>query len=554
MDRPRSALAHRSRRLIAAAGAAAILLSGCTPSPDPGPSPDGTTGPQATFTFGTPAPPMGLDPALSSDLETYRVTRQIMEGLLTVDATTGKPAPSLATDWKTAGDGLSYDFTLRQGVTFQDGTPFNAEAVCANFKRWYTLPVALRKGNGATFGAIFRAYSDQPASSIYRGCTADDAQHVRIDLSEPFSGFLQALTMPSLAISSPKALAAQKANDLSTSKDGVSVSAYALHPVGTGPFSFTSWADNRVTLTSNPHYWGDRGQIKTVNFVVLSHPEVRREALEKGEIDAYDNITVDTMEALVKKGEQVVQRDPFSVMYLGINQSVAPLNNPKIRQAIEYAIDKNAIVKRFYLDGTGTASQFVPPRLAGFNNKAPSLGYDPNKAKDLLKQAGYNGKAIPFYYPVDVTRAYLPAPEKIYAEIARQLTAVGFVIKPVPVPWTDGYAQKITSPGNHGLHLFGWNGSYADADNFLSPLFGSQRSEFGFSDPELFKQIAQARTLPDGDQRSQLYTSINERIAKDLPALPIAYPISALAMSDRVISYPASPVLNEVFSKVKLKE
>ncbi|MDP5228684.1 MULTISPECIES: ABC transporter substrate-binding protein [Arthrobacter] len=543
----------RALKLIAAASAVVVLVSGCTAAPTPSPTTASQQEPSATFTFGTPAPPMGLDPALSSDLETYRVTRQVLEGLVTVDSTTGKPAASLATDWKVADDGTRYDFTLRQGVLFQDGTPFNASAVCTNFQRWYKFSPTLRKDGASTFGNVFRAYSDEPAKSVYRGCTVTDPSHVRIDLSEPYTGFLQALTMPSLAISSPQALAKEHADTLNQSRNGTSLSAYALHPVGTGPFSFDSWTGNTVTLTSNPTYWGDRGQIKTARFVTISHPEVRREALAKGEIDAYDNITVDTMEALVKKGEQVVQRDPFSIMYLGMNQSVAPLDDIKVRQAIEYAVDKNALIRRFYLDGTGVATQFVPPRLAGFNNKAPALGYDPNKAKALLKDAGYNGKPIPFYYPVNVTRSYLPAPEKVYAEIARELTAVGLVIKPVPVPWTDGYAREVTSAGNHGLHLFGWNGSYADPDNFLTPLFGSSRAEFGFSDPELFKDITQARTLPDGDQRSQLYTTINNRIASDLPALPIAYPISALAMSDRVLSYPASPVLNEVFSKVKLK-
>ncbi|QTF73644.1 ABC transporter substrate-binding protein [Arthrobacter woluwensis] len=549
----RSVRVPRTRRLLAAASAAVVLLSGCTSPVTPEPSTSSSSAPTKAFRFGTPAPPVGLDPALTSDLESYRVSRQVLEGLLTVDAITGKPAPSLATEWKASDDGLRYDFTLRQGVAFQDGTPFNAQAVCTNFQRWYKLSPALRKESSATFGTIFRGYSDEPAKSIYRGCTTGDAHHVSIDLSEPFTGFLQALTMPSLAISSPKALAEGKADSLTQTKAGTKVSTYGTHPVGTGPFQFTSWNDSEVTLSSNPHYWGDRGEIGTVTFRVISHPEVRREALDKGEIDAYDNITVDTMEALVKKGQQVVQRDPFSVMYLGMNQSVAPLNNLKVRQAIEYAVDKNTIVRRFYLDGTAQATQFVPPRLSGFNNGAPALGYDPNKAKALLKEANYDGKPIPFYYPVNVTRAYLPSPEKVYAEIARQLTAVGLVIKPVPVPWTEGYAQKVTSAGNHGLHLFGWNGSYADPDNFLSPLFGSTRSEFGYTDTDVFKDIARARTLPDGDERSTLYRSINERIAKALPALPIAYPISALAMSDRVVSYPSSPVLNEVFSKVKLK-
>ncbi len=132
-------------------------------------------------------------------------------------------------------------------------------------------------------------------------------------------------------------------------------------------------------------------------------------------------MTSGTFDQLVKKGVQIIQRDPFSVMYLGINQAVAPLEKPEVRQAIEMAIDKEALIRKFFIDNTAQASQFVPPKLSGFNNNAPSLGYNPEKAKELLKKAGYKGEELKFYYPLNATRAYMPTPEKIYAELSRQL-------------------------------------------------------------------------------------------------------------------------------------
>jgi peptide/nickel transport system substrate-binding protein len=195
----------------------------------------------------------------------------------------------------------------------------------------------------------------------------------------------------------------------------------------------------------------------------------------------------------------------------------------------------------------------VPPKLNGFNNDAPTLGYDPAKAKDLLAKSGYKGEQLKFYYPLNVTRPYLPTPEKIYAEISRELTAVGFNIKPVPIEWSDGYLQKVQSPGDHALHLLGWNGSYSDPDNFVGPLFGEKNGEFGYQDAQVFSKIERARGLPEGQERTDLYHTINNQIAESVPAVPIAFPISALALSDRVLKYPASPVLNEVFTKVELK-
>ena len=220
---------------------------------------------------------------------------------------------------------------------------------------------------------------------------------------------------------------------------------------------------------------------------------------------------------------------------------------------IEMALDKDTLIRKFFIDNTAAASQFVPPKLSGFNNNAPSLGYDQNKAKELLAEAGYKGEVLKFYYPLNVTRPYLPTPEKVYAEISRQLTAVGLNIKPVPVDWSDGYLQKVTSPGDHALHLLGWNGSYADPDNFVGPLFGENTGEFDYQDPQVFSKISRARGLPDGKDRTEQYQTINAQIAATVPAVPIAFPISALALSDRVLKYPASPVLNEVFTNVQLK-
>jgi len=550
------------RRIAAGIGALFLLLplSSCTgaPSPVPGTATAAASSPapapSAVFTFGTASQPLGLDPALVSDVESYRITRQVLEGLVGVDQTTGQPTPLLATEWNQDDEGRAYTFKLREKVAFQDGAPFDAAAVCSNFDRWFNFPEALRQqAPGTTFKSVFKAHAEQASLSIYKGCTALAPDNVRIELTQPFTGFLQALTLPAFAISSPQALATQNADVLNQNRDGQPVSAYALHPVGTGPYEFSSWDQGSVTLSSNTDYWGERGQIQTINFVTYDHPQTRMQALLDGKIDGYDTVTAGNFDQLVKRGKQIIQRDPFSVMYLGMNQEVPILQNLKVRQAIEMALDKDTLIRRFFIDNTAQASQFVPAKLSGFNNNAPSPGHNPAKAKELLAEAGYQGEELKFYYPLNVSRPYLPTPEKIYAEISRELTAVGLNIKPVPVDWSDGYLQKVTSPGDHGLHLLGWNGSYADPDNFVGPLFGENTGEFGYQDPQVFSKIARARSLPEGRERTEQYQTINAQIAATVPAVPIAFPISALALSDRVLKYPASPVLNEVFTNVELK-
>ncbi|GAB3284324.1 ABC transporter substrate-binding protein [Sinomonas notoginsengisoli] len=543
------------RRELFQAAAAAVLLSGCTglPSPAPSPTKSGAPGQTAKFTFATPAPPIGLDPAVTPDLESWRITRQVLECLVTPDPDTGVPAPALATKWSQGADQTSWTFTLREGVVFHDGTPFNAAAVKANFDRWYAFSPQFRSVHpGLSFTSVFKAHSDQASLSLYKGCTVLNDHEVRVELTQPLTSFLAAMTAPAFAISSPTALAAGTADVEDQLSSGTKVSKYGQHPVGTGPFRFREWTKDAVVLESSADYWGERGQISELSFVVYDTPQSRLQALVAGRIDGYDAVTVSNIETLVRKGFQVVRRDPFSVVYLGMNQAVPLLQNDKVRQAIAMSISKDAVIKPLFLEDTKAASQFVPPKLSGFNPSGGFPSYDPEKAKRLLSEAGYKGEELTFYYPRNVTRLYLPNPEKVYAEIAAQLTVLGLNIKPVPMDWSDGYLQKVTSPGDHAFHLLGRYGTYADPDDFLAPLFGAKNGEFGFFDAQIFSKIERARGLPDGTERTQAYQNINGQIGSTVPAVPIAFPISAVAVSARVATYPASPVLNEPFNHVKL--
>ncbi|AJT42936.1 ABC transporter substrate-binding protein [Psychromicrobium lacuslunae] len=527
-------------------------MSACTNEPAPPPTTTSTMQ-LKTFSFGTAADPAGLDPALVSDVDSNRVSRQIFEGLVTADPTTGEPAPALATSWNSINNGLGYEFTLREKVKFQDGQPFNAAAVCMNFNRWFNYPV--QKNPAAipsAFKDLFRTFANDAKNSVYKSCTVDSEYKLTVSLNLVRTGFLDALTQAAFGIASPAALKSGTADVLDQRRDSYQLSKFALHPVGTGPYQLTSWQDGVVTLQQNPDYWGDKGQINTIKFITYQQSQARSQALLTGKIDGYDFVTPDNFDALVKRGLQVQQRDPFSVFYLGLNQQIPALADIKVRQAISIAIDKDALVKKFFIDGSTSTNQFIPPKLSGFNNQVPGAGYDREKARKLIKESSYRGAPLKFYYPLNVTRPYLPTPEKIYAEIAAELTAIGLNIKPVPVDWSDNYLEKVSSSGDHALHLLGLNGSYSDPDNFVGPLFGAPNAEFGPADSQLISKIERAKTLPDGAERSQAYQSINADIASTIPAIPIAFPISALALSSRVSSYPVSPVLNEVFNKITL--
>ncbi|MFD1211234.1 ABC transporter substrate-binding protein [Arthrobacter sp. GCM10027362] len=545
--------------LKAGAAAAAVLLTGCTSTPSSPASTGTSPAPSATpeklsFTMGTAASPAGLDAALVRDSESFRVTRQILETLIGVDPDTGVPAPRLATGWEELDNRRSYRFTLRSGVTFHDGTAFNAEAVRVNFQRWFNLPKKIRPAEGRLpFEAVFGGFADSPGDSLYVDCKVLGPLEVQLDLSRPYTGLVAALSSPAFGISSPAALAKGKADELTEERNGAKVSAYALHPVGTGPFKLASWEGDAVMLSAFDGYWGAASQVSTVAFKVLPHPATRVRELLAGEIDGYDLVTPGTYADLARNGMQVLQRDPFAVLYLGMNQSSGPLADIRMRQAIAHAVDRRAVIDSFFLKGTNEARQFIPPSLGVNNEDITYYGYDPEQSQSLLKAAGYDGEPLTFHYPLNVTRAYLPTPEKVYAELSRQLTAVGINIKPMPLAWDEGYLQRVQGTDKHALHLAGLSGSYRDPDNFVGTLFGAPSAEFGFKSAVIFSRIARAKALPNGPERTQAYLDINDLLARRLPALPLAFPISALAMGPRVQSYPASSMLDEVYNLVRLQ-
>ncbi|WP_081743514.1 ABC transporter substrate-binding protein [Arthrobacter sp. H20] len=543
-----------------------LTLAGCTgttPLPEPttaSATPTPSTAipaqePEAIFTFGAAADPTGLDPALVVDTESYRITRQILEGLVSVDPLTSEPVPLLASSWEERDEGRAYAFTLREDVEFHDGEPFNAEAVCANFDRWYSLPPAARTVEGIiAFGSVFNAYSDAPELSIYSSCQPLGEFEVLIQLSSRLTGFIPTLAMPSFAMSSPRALEEFAADNLSEERNDTELSQYALNPVGTGPFTFESWAPGEVRLSSFDDYWGERGEIGTVVFVTLPLPDERLEALNTGQIDGYDFVTVDNAGELVREGQQLLQRDPYSILYLGMNQDFPGVDSLLFRQAIAHAIDKQAVIDGLFLNGTAPADQFVPPKLAVTNEEITTYDYDVELARSLLEESGYDGEPLPFHYPTDVSRPYLPAPEGVFAVLQTQLEEAGFTIEPVPTAWADGYLEALQNDDDRAFHLLGWSGTYQDPDNFVGQLFGATTTEFAFNDNQLFSKMNRARTLPNGEDRTAAYQDISDQLARRLPAVPLAFPISALAVSERVAAYPVSPLMNEVFNLIDLTD
>ena len=557
---PRHSLRPRPywRRGVAAIAALALIgsLGACAQSQrDAGTTTEEGAG-GGEFVFAASSDPVMLDPAMASDGETFRVARQMFEGLVGAAPGTTDVEPLLATEWSSAADGKSHTFTLREGVKFHDGTDFNADAVCANFDRWYNW-TGLNQNENITYyyGKLFRGFKTGKTGGIYDSCEAASPTEVTIKLKSPFAAFVQAMTLPAFSMQSPTAMEEYDANNTTGTVDDTRFSSYATeHPTGTGPFTFEKWErDQAVTLKANPDYWGEKAKVDTVIIRTISDPRARTQELEAGSIDGYDLVGPGDVEPLKEKGFQIQNRPAFNILYLAFNQKNEALRDIKVRQALTHAIDRDAVLKSSLPPGSKPATQFMPDLVDGYNPSVTEYPYDVDKAKQLLAEAGQESLTLRFAYPTGVSRPYMPTPEDTFQVIKSQLEAAGVKVTPVAAKWSPDYldmAQTEEGAKKRDIHLLGWTGDYNDPDNFLGVFFGGKSAEWGFDNPELFAALKSARELPTTEQQTPAYEKISAQIADYVPGVPLAHPAPSLAFAKGVQGYVASPVQDEVWNNV----
>lgn len=554
----------KSRWQIVAVGVVAgLALTACAASDrdtSGGATGGASGGGRDTFIFAASSDPASLDPALANDGESFRVARQIFEGLVGVEPGTADPAPLLAESWEVSDDGLEYTFALKEGVTFHDGTPFDGDAVCVNFERWNNFTGVLQseslsyywqKVNG---GFASSDVEKLDGTGKYESCEAPDASTAVVRLQSPLPELISALSLPAFSMQSPTALEEYDADGVTGAGDAPVLPEYATgHPTGTGPFTFTSWSPGEeVVLAAYDDYWGEQGQVRRIVFPIISDATARRQALQAGDIDGYDLVGPADVVALEDAGFQIVNREPFNILYLGMNQANPDLADVRVRQAIAHAINKEALVAQTLPEGTEVATNFVPPSVAGWNADVTTYEYDPAKAEQLLADAGKSDLTIDFNYPTNVSRPYMPTPEQVFTAVSADLEAVGITVNAVPDPWNPEYLDKIQGGADHGLHLLGWTGDYNDTYNFIGVFFGGPSNEWGFDDPALFSAVNDARYVADIDEQTAAYEDANAAIMDFLPGVPLAHPVPSLAFKADVQGYPASPVQDEVYNVITL--
>jgi peptide/nickel transport system substrate-binding protein len=503
--------------------------------------------------FGSNGEPVSLESGNITDGISIYAQRQIYDTLVDFKPGSTDPIAGLATSWFASADGKTWTFRLRQGVKFQDGTDFDAEAVRFNVNRWWDPKDPTRINAGANYeiwGELFGGPKGD-ASSLLKDIQVVDKYTIRFLLNSPFPAFPAAIGSGYFGIASPAAIKAQ----------GAKYGTAAGGAVGTGPFKFVSWQPgDRLTLEKSPTYW-KKGLPKSdgVVFRFIKDPAARLAELKAGSIDFTTDIPPANLEDLQTGGVKPVFRPSFNVGYLALNPSYKPLSDVRVRQAIAMAINKKAIVKAFWGELGVTNGNFMPISFKTFYSpKVTDYEYNPTKAKQMLADAGYpNGFDLEFWY-MPVSRPYFPTPKEIAEAMGADLSAIGIKVKFQTKDWATYLNDRKKAPGFQA-YMLGWSGDYGDPSNFYNPHFASPIEDlFDASGKKLeLKDLADVLAKADASnnqaERVKLYQQADEMTFNLALRIPIVHSRPLLAQRANLSGWVPSPLGSESFEEIVKK-
>ena len=473
--------------------------------------------------IGMEAEPPGLDPGQALGLHTLRVTHQIFETLVTTPDDSTEVVPGLAESWTTSADGLAWTFKLRRGVRFHDGTPLDAAAVKFTFDRVIDPSHPHAKNGKWSFVVGY-------LSSV-KSVDAIDPLTVRLNLKYPTSSLLALLALPNCAIVSPTAFGKTHAD-------------FNARPVGSGRYRIETWErGSRLVLRRNDDYWGAKGRSQTLVYRAIPDATTRVTELLTGGVDLILPIAPDFIERLERNPQIVVHKKTgLTVWYIGFNVEKKPFTDKRVRQALNHAVNKEAIV-RDILKGTGVPA--VGPLLPGTWAAEPGVKkypYDPATAKRLLAEAGYpNGFEVELWVPE--SGSGMQSPVEMATEIQSNLAAVGVKAPLKTFEWVS-YLGKLRSDAP-AMFALSWFLKSEDPDLSLYPLFFSKNTPLpnrsNYANTDVDQLLVQARQLADRPKRAELYRRAQQIIVDDAPWVFVDHELQVVATRANVKGFKLHP-------------
>ena len=524
-----------ARRLITLLSMLVLVLAACsgggegvegeglaeepTPGADGGAVTGGTEGGQApaagTFVAATSSQPDQLDPHSTSAYPSFQVLENIYDTLVVPNAETLEMEPSLATEWETSEDGLTWTFTLREGVTFHDGSEFDSADVAYSYNR----------------------IIDEELPNAYRFATVEsietpDPQTVVINLSQPTPNLLVNIGgFKGMAII-PEGAADEM--DLTTETNG------------TGPFSLENQSPDAITLAANPDYWGEGPFVDEVRFRFIPEATTALTELETGNVHWTDNIPPQQVESLAESDNLVLETVPSQdYWYWTANFDREPFGDPRVREALSIGIDRAAITQAARFDAATPNQTAIPETSPWYYDYAP-YEYDPERARQLLEEAGVSDLSMGLM----VTDAF---PETIAAAqvMASQLGDIGIDVEiqqETFATWLDRQGQ-----GDYDAFMLGWLGNLDPFDFYHAQHTCEGGSNFqNYCNEETDQLLNEAANEQDQDRRKELYDQAAQLIVDDNSYIYLYNPDVVQAWVPEVSGYNIRPDKAINFETVQL--
>lgn len=429
----------------------------------------------------------GLDPGFLT--ENAQVVDNIFDTLVKRDENE-ELTPGLATEWKQVDD-LTWEFTLREDVTFTNGEPFNAEAVKYSIDR-----VLDPENNAPTFSYI---------STIDEVKVIDEhTVHIVTNSTDPL--------IPTRFNRYPTEIVPPKY------VEEVGQEEFAQNPIGTGPYKFVSWdKGSQVVLEVNEDYWDDEPEVKKVTFRSIPETSTRVSALLNGEADIITGVAPETREQISNSeaAELSVVERAGNTIFVGLKYDFEPFADKRVRQAMNYAVDTNAIVEYVLEDAAVQTNSMIGPKDFGYAGEYDGYEYDPNKAKELLAEAGYEDG---FSITLDTVNWYMKNTD-VAQVIAEQLKEVGIEVTVNNVE-SSVYRNVVPAGEQSDMYVLGWSSTNTlDADAAIYAVLRSGESYSTYSNPDVDAKLDEARSTSDEERREELYKEIQEEVLEDAPRI-----------------------------------
>ncbi len=495
---------------------------------------------QGTLNLSTSEDWETLDPAFASGVQTGAMVAKIYDGLMRYDYESTDVVPNLAESVDVNDDATVFTFTLRDGVTFHDGSPLTANDVKYSFER------VLDPATASPLTWVFEdagiagteAFVNGEAEGV-SGIEVVDDLTVRITLDAPYAMLLFHLAMPAAHIVSEAAT--------SQLADGEDLSG---NPVGTGPFMLEGrLRDSSLSLSAFDDYHAGRPSIDGVNYRIITDPLIAWNEYLAGNLDVTGIPSASFLDIVndPQYEDQIETTAELAVFYFALNQRIEELQDPRVRRAIAMAIDRQAIVDGPYNGTDQLANAPIPPGLAGYDESIEPIPYDPEGAKALLAEAGY-----PDGFEMEIWSTRAEVTVAVNELIQFFLSEVGIEATINQVDFGTLIDGAIN--GRAPAFYLSWFADYADAYNFLHPLYvASGANRYGYSNERVTELMAEAATKAELADRVPLYEEAQRLIVEDLPVVYIRYPVSYTVVRPGVTGVLNHPIFNaDKFMQVQL--